>query len=165
MAERPSRVWKELPVDLRVQAADAFWRDRDSPEIEAQHAEAVLAIARRLNFRAKSVQHLPVERRAKLLAQMSDVSDLIATRALVAYHFTAKRPLMAAFLDALGVEHDNGLITIEELAPPPAERLAPAIEAVRAAFPTEDVTLYLRTLTVLDAETWTHLEPLLAASR
>jgi len=44
---------------------------------------------------------LPIDRRTKLLAQMSDVSDAVATRALIAYHFTTRRDLMAAFLDLL----------------------------------------------------------------
>jgi hypothetical protein len=75
--------------------------------------EAIVAIARRLNFRQKSVLGMSAERRARALAQIADVSDALATRALVAYHFQYQRPLMAAFLDAIGVAHDNGLITAE----------------------------------------------------
>ena len=79
-----------MPLDKRTEAAEAFWRDRDSPDIEAQHVEAVLMLAKRLNFRVKSIQALPVEKRAKHLAHVTDVSDAVATRALIAYHFTAK---------------------------------------------------------------------------
>ena len=118
MSDRPSQLWKEMPVEKRQLAAEAFWRDNESPEIQAQHVEALVAIARRLNFRAKSVQALPVERRAKHLAQMRDVSDALATRALIAYHFATQRPLMTTFLDALGIAHDEGLITAEDVAPP-----------------------------------------------
>lgn len=147
-----------MPLDKRVQAADAFWRDTESPEIAAQHAEAIGSLARRLNFRARSVQALPIERRAKHLAQLPDVSDTVATRALIAYHFGIQRPLMAAFLDALGIAHDDGLITQEDLAPPAAEAIATAAKAVRAAFPSDDVELYLRTLAALDGDTWANLD-------
>ena len=147
-----------MPLDVRTQAADAFWRDGESPEIQVQHVEAIVALARRLNFRAKSVQSLPTERRAKALAQMADVSDAIATRALIAYHFRDQRALMGAFLDALGVAHENGMITKEELAPPPKDRIQKAIESVRASHPAIDVDLYLRTLVALDRDTWANLD-------
>jgi hypothetical protein len=155
---RPCEIWKQLPVEQRVAAADAFWRDEDSPDIQRQHMEAVVALSRRLNFRPKSLLALPVERRAKQLAQMEDVSDAIATRALIAFHFTARRPLMGAFLDALGIPHDQGLITAEELTPPDREKLADAARTVKGTFPAEDVALYLKTLSALDADTWGQLD-------
>lgn len=146
-----------MPVDSRLIAADAFWRD-DQAEAGMQQMEAIIAIARRLNFRPKSVQALPEEKLAKHLAHMSDVSDAIATRALIAYHFAAKRPLMGAFLDALGISHEDGLIKEESVPPPAKERLAEAISTVRGAFPPADVDLYVRTLASLDGDTWAEAE-------
>lgn len=154
-----------MPVEKRVEAAAAFWRDTESPEIAVQHAEAIGMLARRLNFRVRSLQALPVDKRARHLAQAADVTDAVATRALIAYHFEHQRPLMGAFLDALGIAHDNGLITSEEVTAPAAEALAAATQAARAAFPSDDVELYLRTLATLDGDTWTNLEGLLAGSR
>jgi len=154
-----------MPADKRVTAAAAFWRDTDSPEIAAQHAEAVGMLARRLNFRVRSLQALPVERRARHLAQVSDVSDAVATRALIAYHFEAQRPLMAAFLDALGIAHESGLITAEDVSAPAPGILATAVQTIRAAFPSDDVELYLKTLATLDGDTWTHLDGMLASAR
>ena len=155
--ERPSRIWKELPADVRLLAATAFWKPDDSNDASLQQAEALMAIAKRLNFRPKSAQALPEERLAKLLAQMSDVSDAVATRALIAYHFETQRPLMSAFLDALGVAHDNGLITEESFSPPDAARIAEAASRLRQTFPGDAVGLYLRTLKALDADTWANL--------
>ena len=40
-----------MPLDKRIQAAEAFWRDEESADIQAQHVEAIVTIARRLNFR------------------------------------------------------------------------------------------------------------------
>ena len=155
--ERPSRIWKELPADVRLAAATAFWKPDDSNDAAVQQAEAIMAIAKRLNFRPKSAQALPEERLAKHLAQMSDVSDAVATRALIAYHFENQRPLMSAFLDALGVGHDNGLITAETITPPDGQAITDATGRVSQAFPGDAVRLYLRTLKALDADTWTNL--------
>lgn len=164
MPERPSRLWKDLPVETRVRAAEAFWRDDTSPEVQVQHVEATLLLAKRLNFRPKSVLALPIERRARHLAQVNDVSDAVATRALIAYHFADMRPLMAAFLDALGIGHDQGLITDEQVEAPTRDRLAAAVETLKATFGSDDVDLYVKTLAVLDSDTWRHLEGLTTAS-
>ena len=134
----------------------------ESPDIEAQHAEAMALLARRLNFRAKSIQGLSVDRRARHLAHVSDVSDLVATRALIAYHFATKRELMAAFLDALGIAHEAGLITAEQVVPPSLESLTTARERLKATFGEAEVDLYLRTLMALDADTWANLDALLS---
>ncbi len=152
---RPSKLWKDLPVERRLALADAFWRDDQGSD---QHLEAIVLLARRLNFRTKSLQALPVERRARHLAQLADVSDGLATRALIAYHFQTERPLMAAFLDAVGIAHEDGLITAEEIAPPDPRVLADAVEKLRAGFPADAVDLYLRTLLAIDPDTWGALE-------
>jgi hypothetical protein len=153
-----------MPSEKRVEAAEAFWRDTESQDIQAQHAEALVALAKRLNFRMRSMQALSVERRAKHLAQLADVSDTVATRALIAYHFATKRALMGAFLDALGIKHDDGLISEEQMAPPAADRLAAAVAAIKGAHDPADIDLYLRTLAALDGDTWTHLGDILKPS-
>lgn len=150
-----------MPADKRLLAADAFWRDGED-DARLQHVEAIVALAQRMRFRTRSVQALPIEKRAKQLSQMIDVSDSIATRALIAYHFTHARPLMSAFLDQLGLEHDNGQITAETLSAPDSAKLRDAVGAIRDTFPSEDVALYLRTLATLDAETWGELEQITA---
>jgi hypothetical protein len=163
---RPSQLWKELPPETRLALADAFWRERDDDATDAtlQHVEATAAIARRLNFRAKSVQALPIERKARQLAQLPEVSDAVATRALIAYHFSTQRPLMAAFLNALGVANDNGLITAEEVPAPESGQLRAAIGQL-AEYPPDAVSLYLRTLAAVDEDTWKNLPDAITASR
>jgi len=162
MPIRPARLWKDLRAEQRLTAAEAFWRE-DEADAGMQHADAMVAIARRFNFRPKFVQALSIERRAKLLAQLPDVSDAVATRALIAYHFTAKRDLMGAFLDEAGIAHENGLIREESVTPPAADTLTAAVAKVRETFPRADVDLYLRVLAALDEDTWAGLEPVLAA--
>lgn len=155
MPVRPSVLWKQMPLEKRQAAAKAFWEDEHGLD---QQVEVIVTLARKLNFRPKSLQQLPAERRIKMLANMADVSEPVATRALIGYHLTSERPLMAAFLDAVGIEHDNGLITAEEVPAPAPEKLAAGVAAIKAAFPAENVRLYLHTLVVLDGDTWGALD-------
>jgi hypothetical protein len=61
--------------------------------------------------------------------------------------------MMAAFLDALGIAHEDGLIKEDDVKPD-AEKIAGAVEQLRSRFPKEDVELYLNTLLCQDPETW-----------
>lgn len=151
----PSVLWKQMPLEKRQAAAAAFWEDEHGLD---QQVEVIVTLARKLNFRPKSIQQLPAERRIKLLAGMQDVSEAVATRALIGYHLTSERPMMAAFLDAVGIAHDNGLITAEEVEAPPADKLAAGVAAIKAAFPADAVRLYLHTLLILDGDTWGALD-------
>lgn len=147
----PSQLWKQLSAERRLQAAEAFWGDRNAA---VEHAEAIVAIAQRIKFRPKSVIALPVEKKARHLVALGNVTELIAARLLVAYHLAQQRPMMAAFLDALGIAHEDGLINDEEMEPPSAERLQQAAKTLGAAFPAADVSLYLSTLMWQDPDTW-----------
>ena len=148
---RPSQLWKQLSPDRKQQAADAFWRDEHAA---VEQAEAIASIAHRIKFRAKSVMTMAVDRKAKYLVTLPGVSELVAARLLVAYHLQHQRPMMGAFLDALGIKHDNGLIEDDDVAPPSAETLKGAAKTLAASYPSEDVSLYLSTLIWQDPETW-----------
>jgi len=151
----PSVLWTQMPLEKRQAAAAAFWEDEHGLD---QQVEVIVTLARKMNFRPKSIQQLPAERRIKLLAGMPDVSEAVATRALIGYHLTSERPMMAAFLDAVGIAHDNGLITAEEVEAPPADKLAEGVAAIKAIFPADAVRLYLHTLLILDGDTWGALD-------
>jgi len=151
---RPSRLWRRMPMERRIDAADLFWNDEHSAD---QQLEAVASIATHMKFRPKSVLTLAPERRAKYLATLPAMSDAIAARALVNYHLERQRPMMGAFLDLLGIAHDNGLISDENLEKPDAAKVMQAAKDLATKFPAEDVSLYLSTLVSQDPETW---EPL-----
>lgn len=148
---RPSQLWKQLSAERRRIAAEAFWKDEHAA---AEQVEAIAAIAQRIKFRPKSVAALPLEKKARYLAGMSGVPELVAARLLVSYHLDQHRPMMATFLDAAGVPHDEGLINDEDLQPPPRERLIEAARAIAAAYPPADVAVYLSTLVWQDPDTW-----------
>jgi hypothetical protein len=150
----PSRLWKRMTADQRQRAARAFWSDS---EAKADQQQAVMLIAQQKKFRPKTVNGLDVDRKARHLATLPSLPDPIAARALVIYHLADHRNMMAAFLDALGVAHDNGLIQ-DESVKPDASKIEPAAAAIGQQFPADDVRLYLETLLCQDPETWGALE-------
>jgi hypothetical protein len=154
---RPSQLWKRLSSERKLLAADAFWQDENAA---AEQAEAIVMIAQRIKFRTRSVQILPRDKKSRHLVSLGAVSEMVAARLLVAYHLYHQRAMMGSFLDALGITHENGLIADEEMQPPSAERLRDAVRAIAAAYPADDVTLYLSTLMWQDPETWAGLSEL-----
>lgn len=154
---RPSQLWKRLSPERKLQAAEAFWQDEHAG---VEQAEAVAAIAQRIKFRIKSVLAMPVDKKARQLASMLAVSEIVAARLLVSYHLAHQRPMMGAFLDALGIRHEEGLIEDEEIPAPDEAALAQAVKTIAAAYPAGDVSLYLATLTWQDPATWSALAKL-----
>lgn len=148
---RPAKMWRTMPPDLRASAARAFWSD-DQAALE--QAEAVALIARQIKFRPKSVLSLPVEKKARHLAGLAQVSDLLAARLLIAYHLEHQRPMMGAFLDALGIAHEDGLIKDESPKAPDAATLDKGVKELAGKYPKPDVARYFWALLWQDPDTW-----------
>ena len=148
---RPARLWRLMPLDLRVAAAGALWAD-DQAALE--QAEAVALIARQIKFRPKSVMTLALDKRAKHLGGLVQISDLLAARLVISYHLEHQRPMMGAFLDALGIAHEDGLITDESPAKPDDATLDQAVKTLTAAYPKATVARYFWALLWQDPETW-----------
>ena len=146
----PSRLWRRMTADQRLRAAHAFWADEQASDDQVQ---AVMLIAQQKKFRPKFILGLDDERRAKHLATMIALPEALAARCLVIYHLKDHREMMGAFLDALGLKHDNGLIEDDD-AKPETEKIGPAVDAIAAKYPAEDVALYLTTLVCQDPDTW-----------
>jgi len=146
----PSRLWKRMTSDQRQRAAHAFWSDPDATDDQVQ---AAFLIAQQKKFRPKTVIGLDLDRKARHLATVGGVSDQIAARALITYHLAEQRPMMGAFLDALGIAHENGVIQ-EENVKPDASKMKAAVEKISTEFPEDDVQIYLKTLLCQDPETW-----------
>jgi hypothetical protein len=140
----PSRLWKQMNGAQRLASARAFWADDEAIDDQIQ---AALLIAQQKKFRPKTVIGLDLDRKSKHLA----------SRVLVLYHLTDQRALMGRFLDALGIEHENGLIKEDDVKPDKT-KLAPAAATVTREFAPDDVRLYLTTLLCQDPETWGGLE-------
>lgn len=160
----PSRFWLHLPQETRLAAAKALYA-HDWGESPTKR-EADYTIMRRMNFREQAVRQLPVGRRAHYLATAARPDDSLAQSLLLAHHLENRRSILTAFLDALAIPHNDGLISEEHhLAPPSEEALAGAAEALLSKFPEDDVELYLLTLLILDQNSWRGLAPWLDARR
>ena len=151
---RPSRLWKRMPADRRLAAAELFWSDEQSAD---QQIEAIAAIAAHMKFRTKSVVALPQEKRAKYLVNLPNIPDIVAARALVNYHLERHRAMMADFLDLLAITHENGLITQDEVPKPDREKLHAAASQLAAKYAADDVSLYFATLVSQDPDVWGEL--------
>ena len=145
--------------DQRLRAARAFWATEEDEAADAQF-QAVFFIAQQKKFRAKSVFAMDDERKAKQLASLHSVPEIVAARALIVYHLTEQRPMMGAFLDALDIAHENGVIKEEDVKPDPG-KIAPAFDQIAKTYAPADISLYLNTLLCQDPDTWGALHPLI----
>lgn len=150
---RASRLWRLVPGDRRLETATRFWSDEDSASL---HGEALALLAKQLKFRPRSVMALPDEKKARYLTSIRNLPEAVASRLLVVYHLTFQRPMMGAFLDALGIAHADGMIS-EELTPAGSAKVAAAAQALKTSHPPDDVRLYFLTLLYQDQGSW---EPL-----
>ena len=152
----PGRLWKRMTLQQRQRAALELWRDET---VAAEQAQAVQLIAKHMKFRPKTVAGLDDEAKARHLASVP-LPDALATRVLVLYHLAEQRPMMGAFLEALGLAHDNGLIQEEDHVTPDQAKIGPAAAAIAKAHPAADVSIYLNTLLCQDPEMWGALQGL-----
>ena len=150
----PARLWKRMTSEQKLKAAHAFWADEEAADDQVQ---AALLIAQTKKFRTKTVLSLDDERKAKHLASLPTLPETVAARALVVYHLGEQRPMMGAFLDALGVAHENGVIQEDDVKPDEA-KLGPASDEIAKNYPAADVWLYLNTLLCQDPGTWGGLQ-------
>jgi hypothetical protein len=151
---QPAQLWKQMSEDQKLRAAEAFWREPDGIE---QQVEAMTLLAQKLKARPRYIQGLPIEKRAKHLAHFPGMPNLLAARMLVSYHLAHQRPMMSAFLDAVGIAHDNGLITEDPKGPVTPEQVSAGRAALEGAYPAENIQLYFATLLAQDPETWAAL--------
>jgi hypothetical protein len=149
------RIWRRLGREERLAAARHFWSE--TPPEAAALADA--AIVKVLHVRPQAVRTLPADRKAGALASVAEPSELLAASLLVALHLGERRPLLAAFLDATGLPHANGLLAEDASAQAVPEAVARrGVEAVLAAFPADHVRTYLNTLWLQDHDRWEALE-------
>jgi hypothetical protein len=156
----PSRLWKKMTLEQRQRAARAFWSDEEATNDQVQ---AALLIAQQKKFRPKTIIALDVDRKARHLASLATLPDAVAGRALIVYHLTEQRPMMKAFLDALGIAHEDGVIQTEDVKPD-ASKIPAATAAIEQSYPPDDVRLYLNTLLCQDPDTWAALREIPAVA-
>jgi hypothetical protein len=149
-------VWKRLNRDERVAAATHFWREPAEDVVGA----ALGAVIKARRLRPQVARALPAEEQARALAGVLEPGEAVAAALLVALHLGERRPMLATFLDAAGLKHEDGILRDEEgdvspLAEPAARD---GVRALAAAYSHEQVQTYLNTLWLQDPERWQVLE-------
>lgn len=159
LATTATRLWKHLPPEERQQAAAAFWKE---PPREAV-GSALAAVVKARHLRPQTARRLAPEAQARILATVLDPGEDVAAGLLVALHLAERRPLLTAFLDALELPHEDGVLKEEEGdAPPPVAESAArrGIDVLLRDFPRPQVTTYLNTLWLQDPDRWSALKAL-----
>ena len=156
----PAQLWATLEPEVRLAAARSLY-SHDWGEAPTRR-EADFAIMQGMRFRESAVRQLSIDKRASYVARSIRPTDSLAGSMLLALHLEQRRAMLSAFLEALKIPHDNGLIAEDhDMKPPSAATLEKAAKALRDRFPADEVELYLATLYVLDRVTWAGLAPLL----
>jgi hypothetical protein len=150
-----TRLWKSLPPEERLAAATAFFAE-PPPELVGA-AQGALVKARHL--RPQAARSLAPESQARILATVLDPGEPLSQGLLVSLHLGHRRALLGAFLDALALPHEDGVLKEEaDAAPPVTPDKAKAAVGTLASFPAGEVLTYLNTLWLQDPERWGALE-------
>ena len=156
MEPTATRIWKKLTREERTSAATHFWREPAEDVIGA----ALSAVVKARRLRPQVARALPPEEQARALAGVLDPGEAVAAALLVALHLGERRPMLATFLDAASLPHEEGILGDEQGAGAAlGEDAARAgVRALTAAYPREQVWTYLNTLWLQDPDRWRVLE-------
>lgn len=160
MAKSFVEIWKSLSSEDRLRAAEAFWSDKS---FGPQQQTTMGVMAQRLHFRPKTLKSLPAERKARMLIELPGIPAEVIMGLLAAFHLTHRKDMLVEFLNAAGIEHENGLLTeAANEKVPTAESIHAAVEAIRAKYPADQVNTYLEVLYTQDPEYWKELKDTVA---
>jgi hypothetical protein len=101
------------------------------------------------------------ERHASMVSALSKPNLDTAAAALIRAWLVQKQaPMLMAFLDALGIKHDKGVVedlpaTVEDA------KLKSAVDTLLGKFPHEAVSVYLNAFNGMNAAGWANLKTLL----
>lgn len=156
------KLWKALTPDERAEAITAALADDENGWVKATTRNAV---ASALKFRPQTVATWP---RAKLVSEAArlplDDVQLLSSY-LIDLHLGHRRPMMATFLDELGIANENGRIDSEttQVEAQGGETLRRAADLTAAGFPADQVVTYFLTLLLQDGAIWSELTDWLQA--
>jgi hypothetical protein len=146
-----TRLWKRLSAADRLIAAQHLFQE---PTPEAV-AGAVGAIVRSRKMRPQAVRAMTAAQQAQAVAHVLDPGEALAASLLVALHLGERRALLGAFLDAVKLPHEDGVLTeAADQAPPVTPETARAGVKALGTFPADQVATYLNTLYLQDPERW-----------
>ncbi|MCB1009058.1 MAG: hypothetical protein KDB94_09200 [Acidobacteria bacterium] len=149
------RLWRSLSRDARTEAARSFW-ERPTEEAAVAAAQEIVKI---LRVRPQAFHKIPLEQRVRAVAGLAAPPDSLAEALLISLHVDSRRALLIAFLDALAIPHEEGMIDDEsdDFDPPTADAVRAALPALLERFPADEIRTYWNALWLQDGERWTAL--------
>ena len=147
------KLWKALTPEERTAAINPSMADDQNGWVKATTR---VAVASAIKLRPQTVATWPKQKLVAEAARVPLEDAQLLSAFLVDLHLGTRRPMMAAFLDGVGVKHEEGRIDTEESGPISVtpERFRAAADDVAARFPLDEVVTYFLTLLLPDAETW-----------
>ena len=129
-------------------------------------AQAVGAAAVAMKARPVYLQRQPVEKRAQSVRRaLSRVAcDPIAGEVLAVYFLECRKELLVEWLDGLGLEHDEGVLSADAPPEPENAKLAKAVDAFLASDDDPDRRLLLASFAAQESIEWPGLDARMEAS-
>ncbi|MEN8183634.1 MAG: hypothetical protein ABFS46_13985 [Myxococcota bacterium] len=126
-------------------------------------AQALAVASASMRARPIYLARRPLEKQAEAARRaFSRVSAAdAAEQILAAYFLECRRPLLEEWLDAVGLEHENGVLEQDEPPPPAANLLGKAVAAFREGEDPEEREILLRAFAAQSAVDWPDLDHLL----
>jgi hypothetical protein len=150
------RLWKALTPAERALGISAALADDENGWVKATTRTAV---AGALRFRPQTVGTWPTTKLVSEAARLPLDDVQLLSAYVVDLHLGHRRPMMAAFLDDLGIANEDGRIdsettTVEQQDP---ARVGRAADVVAGRFPADEVVTYFLTLLLQDQTIWSGL--------
>jgi hypothetical protein len=151
------RLWKRLEREERVAAASRFFEEPPQEVL----GSAIAAIIKARHLRPQVARAMAPEEQGRALASVLDPGEPLASSLLVALHLGARREMLATFLDAAGLPHEDGILKEEaDAVDLDDSRLRAGVDALKARFQPHEIRTYLNTLWLQDPDRWARLREL-----
>ena len=147
------KLWKALTPEERALGITAALDDDENGWVKTTTRGAV---AGALRFRPQTVATWPRPKLVSEAARLPLDNVQLLSAFLVDLHLGHRRPMMASFLDSLGIPNDQGRIDSEttEVKPQEEAKVVAAANDLAAKFPADEVATYFLTLLLQDGEVW-----------
>jgi len=158
---RPNQIFAAMSQEKCEQIMGKI--SEESPEA-LQHT--VAAAAQVLKFRPRYLQKQPFAKRvASVRSALSRVTgNQLAEELLAIYFLKCRLPLLEEWLELMELEHEEGILTADEIPCPEAAALAQKVERFRGGDDDDDRELLLRVFSAQAAIDWPALDELLTDS-
>lgn len=159
---RPHEIFAAMPPDQ----ASAFFETL-ADQCPGIFQQAVHAAALALNSRPQFLLRQPLDKRGaavrRTLARVA--SGALAEEVLAAYFLECRKKVLVAWLDRLGLEHEDGVLKEESPACPADEKLAKAVAGFLGRSKDSDRPLVLAAFAAQSAIDWPALDALVESAR